>query len=64
MREFFKLRSNFLKAFLALAMTVIVAKLFSIQIIEHDKYVAQAEAQHTMQNTIVAKRGDLRDGRR
>lgn len=59
MREFFKLRSNFLKAFLALAMTVIVAKLFSIQIIEHDKYVAQAEAQHTMQNTIVAKRGEI-----
>ena len=40
-------------------MTLIVAKLFSIQVIHHNEYVAQAEAQHTMQNTIVAKRGEI-----
>lgn len=40
-------------------MTLIVAKLFSIQVIHHDEYVAKAEAQHTMQNTIVAKRGEI-----
>lgn len=59
MQEFLKLRSNWLKVMLIVAMILIVAKLFSIQILEHDKYVAQAEAQHTMQNTIVAKRGEI-----
>ncbi len=54
-----KLRSNILRVILIAAMTVIVVKLFSIQVIHHDEYVAQAEAQHTMQNTIVAKRGEI-----
>ena len=40
-------------------MTLIVTKLFSIQVIHHDEYVAKAETQHTMQNTIVAKRGEI-----
>lgn len=40
-------------------MTLIVAKLFSIQVIHYDEYVAKAETQHTMQNTIVAKRGEI-----
>lgn len=40
-------------------MTLITVRLFSIQVIHHDEYVAQAEAQHTMQNTIVAKRGEI-----
>jgi len=59
MKEFLKLRSNILRVFLVAAMTLIVAKLFSIQVIHHDEYVAQAESQHTMQNTIVAKRGEI-----
>ena len=59
MKEFLKLRSNILRVILVAAMTLIVAKLFSIQVIHHDEYVAQAETQHTMQNTIVAKRGEI-----
>jgi cell division protein FtsI/penicillin-binding protein 2 len=59
MKEFLKLRSNILRVLLIAAMTLIVVKLFSIQVIHHDEYVAQAEAQHTMQNTIVAKRGEI-----
>ena len=59
MKEFLKLRSNILRVFLVAAMTLIVVKLFSIQVIHHDEYVAQAEAQHVMQNTIVAKRGEI-----
>ena len=59
MKEFFKLRSNALRFLLIAAMFLIVSKLFSIQVIHHDEYVAQAEAQHTMQNTIVAKRGEI-----
>ena len=59
MKEFLKLRSNILRVILIAAMTVIVVKLFSIQVVHHDEYVAQAESQHTMQNTIVAKRGEI-----
>ena len=59
MHEFLKLRSNFLRVFLVAAMTIIVVKLFSIQVIHHDDYVAKAESQHTMQNTIIAKRGEI-----
>ena len=59
MHDFLKLRSNVLKVILVAAMTVISIRLFSIQIVKHDEYVAAAEAQHTMQNTIVAKRGEI-----
>ena len=59
MKEFLKLRSNILRVILVACMTLIVAKLFSIQVIHHSEYVAQAESQHTMQNTIVAKRGEI-----
>lgn len=59
MKEFLKLRSNWLRVFLVACMTLIVARLFSIQVIHHDEYVAKAETQHTMQNTIVAKRGEI-----
>ena len=34
-------------------------RLFVIQIIEHDKWVEAAELQQTMQNTILAKRGEI-----
>ena len=40
-------------------MVVIVGQLFSLQVIHYNEYVAQAESQHTMQNTIVAKRGEI-----
>ncbi len=41
------------------AFAVVVARLFSIQIIEHDKWVSLANEQHTMLETIVAKRGEI-----
>ena len=59
MKEFLKLRSNWLRVVLVAAVTVIVVQLFRIQVISHDEYVAKAEEQHTMQNTIMAKRGEI-----
>jgi len=59
MKEFLKLRSNWLRVVFVAAMTLIVVQLFKIQVIKHDEYVAKAETQHTMQNTIVAKRGEI-----
>lgn len=41
------------------AFLVIAARLFSIQIIEHDKWVEAADAQHTLLEKIVAKRGEI-----
>ena len=40
-------------------MAVIIIRLFFLQVLEHSDYVAQAEAQHTMQNTVLAKRGEI-----
>ncbi|MBQ2638531.1 penicillin-binding protein 2 [Candidatus Saccharibacteria bacterium] len=59
MKDFLKLRSNWLRVVFVAAMTLIVVQLFKIQVIKHDEYVAKAETQHTMQNTIVAKRGEI-----
>ena len=59
MKDFLKLRSNWLRVVLIAALTVIVLQLFKIQVIKHDEYVAKAETQHTMQNTILAKRGEI-----
>ena len=41
------------------AFLIIAARLFSIQIIEHDKWVEAADAQHTLLEKIVAKRGEI-----
>ena len=41
------------------AFTIIVVRLFFIQIIEHDKWVAKADEQHTMLETITAGRGEI-----
>ena len=52
-------RSKLLKIGLFVAVGVIAVRLFVIQILEHDKWVAMADEQHTMQNTILAKRGEI-----
>lgn len=52
-------RSKILKAAVLVAMSVIVLRLFFIQIIQHGEWVAKAAEQHTMQNTIKAKRGQI-----
>lgn len=48
-----------MKFVIVAAFAVVVARLFSIQIIEHDKWVSLANEQHTMLETIVAKRGEI-----
>ena len=40
-------------------MAIIAVRLFFIQIIEHDAWVAKADEQHTLLETIVAKRGEI-----
>lgn len=41
------------------ALGIIMVRLFFIQIIEHDKWVAKAEAEHTLLETITARRGEI-----
>ena len=41
------------------ALAVIVVRLFFIQIVEHDAWVAKADDQHTLLETIVARRGEI-----
>ena len=41
------------------ALAIIVVRLFFIQIIEHDAWVAKADEQHTLLETIVAERGKI-----
>ena len=52
-------RSKILKFGLYLMVAVIAIRLFVIQIVEHDEWVEAAELQQTMQNTILAKRGEI-----
>ena len=52
-------RINILKIVTLLALGVITVRLFQIQIIEHDKWVAKANDQHTLLETITAKRGEI-----
>ncbi len=40
-------------------LAVIVVRLFFIQIIEHDKWLAKADEAHTLLETIAAKRGEI-----
>lgn len=52
-------RSKCLRIGLLAAVGVIAVRLFVIQIVEHEKWLAMADEQHTMQNTILAKRGEI-----
>ena len=52
-------RLKFLKIVLYVVAGVIVARLFQIQILQKEQWVAKAEAQHTFENTIKAKRGEV-----
>ena len=52
-------RAKVLRIILFAAVTVILARLFVIQIIEHDAWVARAEDEHIVQSTIKAKRGEI-----
>ena len=50
---------KFLKLMVVLMVLVILGKLFYIQIIQHDEWVAKAAAQQTLQNVLKAKRGEI-----
>ena len=52
-------RTKILKNVTLVALGIIAVRLFFIQIIEHDAWVAKANEQHTMLETIVAKRGEI-----
>lgn len=52
-------RIKILKRICLVAFAIIATRLFFIQIIEHDAWTAKANEQHTMLETIVAKRGEI-----
>lgn len=52
-------RTKILRGVVLAALTIIVVRLFFIQIVEHDMWVSKATEQHTILETIVAKRGEI-----
>ena len=52
-------RINLLKKVVFVALAIIAVRLFFIQIIEHDSWVAKANDQHTIVETITPKRGEI-----
>lgn len=52
-------RIGILKFITFVALAIITVRLFVIQIIEHNNWVAKASEQHTMLKTITAKRGEI-----
>ena len=52
-------RTDLIRVLLALCFILIVARMYGLQIISHQKYVDLAMSQQTMQNTIFAKRGEI-----
>ena len=52
-------RTDLIRVLLAICFILIVARMYDLQIISHQKYVDLAMSQQTMQNTIFAKRGEI-----
>ncbi len=52
-------RITILKGITFVALAIITVRLFAIQIIEHDDWVAKANEQHTLLETITARRGEI-----
>lgn len=52
-------RNKVMRLGLLTAMSIIVVRLFFIQIIQHDKWAEKAAAQQTLQNVLPAKRGEI-----
>lgn len=52
-------RIKILKIVVLIALGIILVRLFFIQIFEHDSWVARADEQHTLLETITAKRGEI-----
>ncbi len=53
------LRTKILKTTVLVLLAIILVRLFFIQIIEHNNWLAKAEEQHTLLETITAKRGKI-----
>ena len=54
-----KHRIKILKNLVLVALAIITVRLFFIQIIEHDHWIAKADEEHTILETISAKRGEI-----
>lgn len=52
-------RIKILKAIVIVALAIIIVRLFFIQIVEHDDWAARADEEHTILETITAKRGEI-----
>ncbi len=52
-------RTKILKYVTIAAFAIIAVRLFFIQIVDHDYYVSKAADEHTLLETIVAKRGEI-----
>lgn len=52
-------RSKILKHVVLISLGVILVRLFFIQIVEHNTWVAKADEQHTLLETITARRGEI-----
>lgn len=52
-------RIDCLRYVLMVAVAIISVRLFLIQIVEHDDWVERAANEHVVQNTILAKRGEI-----
>ncbi len=52
-------RIKILKIVTIVALAIITVRLFAIQIFEHDDWVAKANEQHTLLETITARRGEI-----
>ena len=52
-------RIKILQNVVLIAFAIILVRLFFIQIVEHNVWVAKAEEQHTLLETIVARRGEI-----
>lgn len=57
--DYSRRRIEILKAVLFVALGIIILRLFVIQIFEHGSWVAKADEQHTILETITAKRGEI-----
>ncbi|MBR3156825.1 penicillin-binding protein 2 [Candidatus Saccharibacteria bacterium] len=54
-----KRRIDILKLLVFIALAVITLRLFFIQILEHDHWIAKADQEHTLLETITARRGEI-----
>ncbi len=57
--KYLRHRIKILRNVVLILLAIILIRLFFIQIIEHDAWLAKADEEHTLLETIVAKRGEI-----